>query len=95
MFISALYSLKFLSQSIGIARVRQTYHVPCGFDLLDAHVLEIAGKSFIQPDIIPPMAGHYVTDPLKPRKHIKMTSKFYSMFCTIIDNGEQKYVSHI
>ena len=44
----------------------QTNHVPIRVDMIDADVLDVAGKSFIQPQIVPPFHRHQISEPLSP-----------------------------
>ena len=39
-------------------RTKLTNHVPVGMNVLYTEVLDVAGESFVQPQIIPPLHRH-------------------------------------
>lgn len=41
-----------------------THNVPVGVVLRDALVLDVAGEAFVQPQVVPPVERHQVSEPL-------------------------------
>lgn len=40
------------------------YHVPLGFNMINALVLNVTGKAFVQPEVVPPFHRYEVSEPL-------------------------------
>jgi len=41
-----------------------TYHEPVWMDVVDSEVLDVAGETFVEPQVVPPLHRHQVAEPL-------------------------------
>ena len=68
-----------------------THHTPCRYDLLHQSHVPVRGKSFIQPQPVPPLGRHDVAKPLKHRTSVDMILDLPVCHCPWLNVSQDSY----
>lgn len=59
-----------------------TYYIPVWMLVVNPHVLDVAGESLVEPQIVPPFHRHQITKPLKQQAKVNVyRRKSLTTFC--------------